>query len=102
MRHISEFWLTTLIKSPRKQSDVTTFQIDCRDLADDHNRKHASWIYVDEAWPGDELTVRISVLDPRSNTLFKGKTLLRSVGAKFGGSNGDAKSAGSSRGPSKA
>jgi hypothetical protein len=86
----------------RKQTDRTTLQAVCKNLADLHNQTHASWIHVHDAPLGDELTVHIIVFDPRSVTPFKGDTLVRKIGSKFGGANKDTKSAGSYRWPSKA
>jgi hypothetical protein len=86
----------------RKQSDITMFQADCKILVDIHNQAQASWIHVHDAPPGDELTVQISVLDPRLDTFFKGEPLVRKIGSKFGGSKKDTKSAGSSQGLSVA
>jgi hypothetical protein len=85
-----------------KQSDRTTLQAVCKNLAALHNQTDASWIHVHDAPLGDKLTVHIIVFDPRSVTLFKGDTLVRKIGSKFGGANKDTKLAGSSRWPSKA
>lgn len=94
---LSRFFDEVVVQN-RQQTDQAIFQTNCETVANDHNNSHASWIYVGEAWTGPGLTVRISVLDPRVDTVFTGKTLLRSVGAKIVGSKPSVRSAKSSQG----
>jgi len=74
-RH-KEIWsgfFDKVVVQNRQQTDQAIFQTNCETVANDHNNSHASWIYVGETRKGPGLTVRISVLDPRSLTFFKGR-----------------------------
>ena len=101
MEILSGFFDEVVLQN-RQQTDQAIFQTNCETVAKDHNNSHASWIYVGEAWTGPGLTVRISVLDPRSDTFFKGKPLLRNFGAKFGASKADTQSVRISQGSNTA